>query len=158
MTHNFLSAGIEKSRELCPRPHVTIEKHRLASVVDGNTDCDYDAEYTFDVDPEWEFDRSRLVLGHTLGEGAFGKVVQATAHGGIGGSSGPTIVAIKMLRDCHTDSDVVDLVIFSFKFGIFECLLIFIDIVSEYDSSRKLVWFILLLKLLIRNLLYLSSS
>ena len=107
---NLVPADDEKCRQLCPRPHVTIEKHRLASVVGKpEAEIDFEAEYTYEVDPDWEFDRSRLVLGHTLGEGAFGKVVQATASG-IGGNPGTTIVAIKMLRDNHTDSDVVDLV------------------------------------------------
>jgi len=105
-----LPAGTEKCHQVCPRPQVTIEKQRLASSgARSEATVNFDVEYTFDVDPVWEFDRDQLVLGHILGEGAFGRVVQATANG-IGGNPGPTIVAIKMLRDGHTDSDVVDLV------------------------------------------------
>ena len=39
----------------------------------------------------------RLVLGKLLGEGAFGMVIKAEAVG-IGGKSGPTTVAVKMLK------------------------------------------------------------
>ena len=52
---------------------------------------------------------SQLVLGDVLGEGAFGRVVSATAHG-ICGQSGPTTVAIKMLKEACNDADVIDLV------------------------------------------------
>lgn len=48
-------------------------------------------------DPKWEFPRKNLVLGKTLGEGEFGKVVEATAFR-LKGKAGYTTVAVKMLK------------------------------------------------------------
>lgn len=39
----------------------------------------------------------RLVMGKTLGEGAFGVVIKADAHG-ISGKNGAVTVAVKMLK------------------------------------------------------------
>ncbi|XP_064465675.1 fibroblast growth factor receptor 2-like [Ornithodoros turicata] len=67
------------------------------------------SEYELPLDPLWEFPREKLVLGKPLGEGAFGQVVKAEAYG-LGGREGPTVVAVKMLKDGHTDSEMADLV------------------------------------------------
>ncbi|XP_058523276.1 mast/stem cell growth factor receptor Kit isoform X2 [Ochotona princeps] len=48
-------------------------------------------------DHKWEFPRSRLSFGKTLGAGAFGKVVEATAYGLIKSDAAMT-VAVKMLK------------------------------------------------------------
>ncbi|XP_045388997.1 mast/stem cell growth factor receptor Kit isoform X1 [Lemur catta] len=48
-------------------------------------------------DHKWEFPRNRLSFGKTLGAGAFGKVVEATAYGLIKSDSAMT-VAVKMLK------------------------------------------------------------
>jgi len=53
--------------------------------------------------------RSQLKLGPLLGEGAFGKVIQAEATG-IVGYPGTTTVAVKMLKEGHTDQDMIDFV------------------------------------------------
>lgn len=57
----------------------------------------------------WEFPRSQLELGKPLGEGAFGKVVLGKANNLIKNGQA-TIVAVKMLKEGHTDEDVKDLV------------------------------------------------
>ncbi|XP_043547949.1 vascular endothelial growth factor receptor 1 [Chiloscyllium plagiosum] len=55
-------------------------------------------------DNKWEFPRDRLKLGKTLGRGAFGKVVEASAFG-IHKSSTCKTVAIKMLKEGATASE-----------------------------------------------------
>nr|XP_034961545.1 macrophage colony-stimulating factor 1 receptor [Zootoca vivipara] len=65
--------------------------------------------YTF-IDPtqlpyneKWEFPRNNLQFGKTLGAGAFGKVVEATAFG-LGKEDSVLKVAVKMLKStAHTD-------------------------------------------------------
>ncbi|KAJ3614042.1 hypothetical protein NHX12_017619 [Muraenolepis orangiensis] len=48
-------------------------------------------------DPKWEFPRQKLRFGNTLGSGAFGKVVRATAYGLCSAETVMT-VAVKMLK------------------------------------------------------------
>ncbi|XP_077439612.1 mast/stem cell growth factor receptor kita isoform X1 [Vanacampus margaritifer] len=48
-------------------------------------------------DHQWEFPRNNLRFGKTLGSGAFGKVVEATAYG-ISEADSVTTVAVKMLK------------------------------------------------------------
>lgn len=89
-------------------PIVRIEKHR--TTMSGN-DPNMISEYEFPIDLNWEFPRSNLELGKPLGEGAFGKVVMADAHGLTkNGQTQITVVAVKMLKEGHTDEDVKDLV------------------------------------------------
>ncbi|XP_046386812.1 fibroblast growth factor receptor homolog 1-like isoform X2 [Ischnura elegans] len=67
------------------------------------------SEYELPLDSEWEFPRELLCLGKTLGEGAFGKVVHAEAQGIIR-QGVTTTVAVKMLKEGHTDAEMMDLV------------------------------------------------
>lgn len=48
-------------------------------------------------DHQWEFPRSNLQFGKTLGSGAFGKVVEATAYG-LSNADSVMTVAVKMLK------------------------------------------------------------
>ena len=67
-------------------------------------------EYHFPLDPAWEVSRDRLKLGSLLGQGAFGVVHQATLHGVSGKQTESTEVAVKMLKNGHSENDVRDLV------------------------------------------------
>ncbi|KAG1682674.1 Vascular endothelial growth factor receptor 1 [Nymphon striatum] len=49
-------------------------------------------------DKRWEFPKERLILGKTLGQGAFGRVVKAEAIG-LSGYESSTTVAVKMLKE-----------------------------------------------------------
>lgn len=89
-------------------PIVRIEKHRSALTGNSN-DPNMISEYEFPIDLNWEFPRCNLELGKALGEGAFGKVVMAHAHGLVKNGQATT-VAVKMLKEGHTDEDVKDLV------------------------------------------------
>uniref|UniRef100_A0A8C1PAC5 receptor protein-tyrosine kinase n=1 Tax=Cyprinus carpio TaxID=7962 RepID=A0A8C1PAC5_CYPCA len=55
-------------------------------------------------DLAWEMPRDSLVLGRTLGSGAFGRVVEATAYG-FGRSQSATKVAVKMLKSTARRSE-----------------------------------------------------
>ncbi|XP_058813312.1 fibroblast growth factor receptor homolog 1-like isoform X2 [Topomyia yanbarensis] len=95
--------------EAMQMPIVRIEKQRSTLVQSGNCDPTLISEYEFPIDLNWEFQRSKLALGKNLGEGAFGKVVMAEAQGLVKGQTS-TVVAVKMLKEGHTDADVKDLV------------------------------------------------
>ena len=93
-------------------PVVRIERQPSSSRLrlgSENTTLTTLSEYELPLDPDWEFPRDQLTIGKTLGEGAFGKVLQAEALGlkqpGIS-----TLVAVKMLKEGHTDTEMIDLV------------------------------------------------
>ena len=117
-------------------PEVRIEKIRRNSTADNCVKEYRDSlsDYQLEEDPDWEFPRDLLELGYSLGEGAFGKVVQGFAHctvikeetfamaGNVetvmtGGElvimpsvEKPAVVAVKMLQEEYTDDDMVHLV------------------------------------------------
>ncbi|CAG9809431.1 unnamed protein product [Chironomus riparius] len=97
--------GISETLQM---PIVRIEKHRTAMAGNSN-DPNMISEYEFPIDLNWEFPRGQLELSKNLGEGAFGKVVMAEAHG-LMKAGQITVVAVKMLKEGHTDEDVKDLV------------------------------------------------
>ncbi|XP_057182615.1 platelet-derived growth factor receptor beta [Triplophysa rosa] len=86
------------------KPRYEIRWKVIESVsVDGH-------EYIY-VDPihlpydlTWEMPRDSLLLGRTLGSGAFGRVVEATAYG-LGRSQSTTKVAVKMLKSTARKSE-----------------------------------------------------
>ncbi|XP_064545029.1 fibroblast growth factor receptor homolog 2 [Drosophila montana] len=100
-------------------PVIKIEKQRTTfsnTETGGSTDpAQGFNEYEFPLDSNWEIPRQQLSLGSILGEGAFGRVVMAEADGlprsppssnnGMG-----TIVAVKMVKEEHTDADMASLV------------------------------------------------
>lgn len=59
------------------------------------TSVPFSADFTKIEKKKSEF--FRLVMGKTLGEGAFGVVIKADAHG-ISGKNGAVTVAVKMLK------------------------------------------------------------
>ena len=75
-----------------------------------------ETDYVFEeADELWEFDRDLLTpTDETLGEGEFGRVFKATTSSKLPGSDNvdgvPTQVAVKTLKDGHTDEDMVDMV------------------------------------------------
>nr|Q8MY86.1 RecName: Full=Fibroblast growth factor receptor 1; Short=DjFgfr1; Short=FGFR-1; AltName: Full=DjPTK3; Flags: Precursor [Dugesia japonica]BAB92085.1 DjFGFR1 [Dugesia japonica] len=66
--------------------------------------------YEFPCDAKWEFPREKLkITNKKLGEGAFGMVYEGIAND-IGNRSNPIKVAVKMMRDDFSDSNVHDFV------------------------------------------------
>lgn len=67
------------------------------------------SEYEIPPDPLWEFPRENLKFLEPLGQGAFGKVVKAEAKG-IEKNGSTNTVAVKMLKEGHTDQEMADLI------------------------------------------------
>ena len=63
-------------------PDVRIKKVRIkkSDWKDMEECSDGLSEYEFQEDSDWEFPRELLELGHNLGEGAFGRVIQGWAY------------------------------------------------------------------------------
>ena len=59
------------------------------------------------IDDETELDRESLVMGETLGEGAFGVVVKAEALG-LSHKTEKQFVAVKMLKGMYIRVDCVE--------------------------------------------------
>lgn len=95
-------------------PLIKIEKQRTTITNNSylNTTPDFN-EYEFPLDSKWEIERSSVSLGPTLGEGAFGRVVMAQVNSlppACGIYVLPSTVAVKMVKEEHTDADVTSLV------------------------------------------------
>ncbi|KAL0269848.1 UNVERIFIED_CONTAM: hypothetical protein PYX00_007446 [Menopon gallinae] len=96
-------------------PRVKIETQKLQNCKVGNGSIigispgELISQYELPLDAPWEFPRHQLILGEELGSGAFGKVMKAKAEGII--NPGVTsVVAVKMLKEGHTDAEMTDLV------------------------------------------------
>lgn len=62
----------------------------------------------FDFDAKWEFDRNKLILDTTLGEGEFGKVMKAYASD-LNGSDSITTVAVKTVKTTNNSVELLAL-------------------------------------------------
>ncbi|KDR22672.1 Basic fibroblast growth factor receptor 1, partial [Zootermopsis nevadensis] len=104
-------ASAQNTQEPLLMPIVKIEKQKSHSQM-GTTSSGSDlmiSEYELPLDTEWEIRRDMLTLGKSLGEGAFGRVVKAEGQNIVKQGVG-TIVAVKMLKEGHTDTEMMDLV------------------------------------------------
>ncbi|XP_063608030.1 fibroblast growth factor receptor 3-like isoform X2 [Penaeus indicus] len=87
----------------------TIKIERCQSNSHNGSENTRISEYELPLDILWELPRSKLIMGESLGEGAFGKVVKAEVQG-INRPDLTTTVAVKMLKEGHTDAELMDLV------------------------------------------------
>lgn len=62
----------------------------------------------FDFDAKWEFDRNKLILDTTLGEGEFGKVMKAYASD-LNGNDSVTTVAVKTVKTKNNSVELLAL-------------------------------------------------
>lgn len=95
--------------DILSMPVVKIEKQRT-TITSRNSDAIPFNEYEFPLDSNWEIDRTKLNLGDILGEGEFGRVVKATTTDFIKANNKCNIVAVKMVKEGHTDADMASLV------------------------------------------------
>lgn len=109
-TKKVIIEKINNSRENVSEPLlmpvVKIEKQKLQA---NNAEDGMVSEYELPMDSDWEINRNCLILGKNLGEGAFGRVVKAEATNIIKPGN-RSVVAVKMLKEGHTDNEMMDLV------------------------------------------------
>ncbi|CAH1996824.1 unnamed protein product [Acanthoscelides obtectus] len=101
-----ITSASENVSEPLLMPVVKIEKQKSNAYASGEGMI---SEYELPMDSDWEIPRNMLVLGKNLGEGAFGKVVKAEAMNLLKPGQTST-VAVKMLKEGHTDNEMMDLV------------------------------------------------
>ncbi|XP_074865445.1 platelet-derived growth factor receptor beta isoform X2 [Carettochelys insculpta] len=86
------------------KPRYEIRWKVIESVSSDGHEYIYVDPMQLPYDCSWEFSRDKLVLGRTLGSGAFGRVVEATAHG-LSHSQSMMRVAVKMLKSTARSSE-----------------------------------------------------
>uniref|UniRef100_A0A8C8STV8 Platelet-derived growth factor receptor beta n=1 Tax=Pelusios castaneus TaxID=367368 RepID=A0A8C8STV8_9SAUR len=90
---------------LCKKkPRYEIRWKVIESVSSDGHEYIYVDPMQLPYDCSWELSRDKLVLGRTLGSGAFGRVVEATAHG-LSHSQSTMRVAVKMLKSTARSSE-----------------------------------------------------
>ncbi|XP_069754056.1 vascular endothelial growth factor receptor 3 isoform X2 [Narcine bancroftii] len=100
----LIFCNVKRVRFLGTNP-VDIKTGYLSIIMDPDEiPLDEQNEYLPYDSSKWEFPRDRLRLGKTLGHGAFGKVVEASAFG-LDKSSSCRTVAVKMLKDGATANE-----------------------------------------------------
>uniref|UniRef100_A0A665TS58 receptor protein-tyrosine kinase n=1 Tax=Echeneis naucrates TaxID=173247 RepID=A0A665TS58_ECHNA len=88
----------------CQKPRYEIRWKVIESVSQDGHEYIYVDPIHLPYDLAWEMPRDNLVLGRTLGSGAFGRVVEATAYG-LTHSQSSTKVAVKMLKSTARRSE-----------------------------------------------------
>lgn len=86
------------------KPRYEIRWKVIESVSSDGHEYIYVDPMQLPYDSTWELPRTQLVLGRTLGSGAFGQVVEATAHG-LSHSQATMKVAVKMLKSTARSSE-----------------------------------------------------
>ncbi|XP_006893811.1 PREDICTED: platelet-derived growth factor receptor beta [Elephantulus edwardii] len=86
------------------KPRYEIRWKVIESVSSDGHEYIYVDPMQLPYDSTWELPRDQLVLGRTLGSGAFGQVVEATAHG-LSHSQATMKVAVKMLKSTARSSE-----------------------------------------------------
>lgn len=81
------------------------------NILDESVKENYEKTYQkFDFDAKWEFDRNKLILDSTLGEGEFGKVVKGYATDLSGsGKETVTTVAVKTIKTKNNSVELLSL-------------------------------------------------
>ncbi|XP_038628191.1 platelet-derived growth factor receptor beta [Tachyglossus aculeatus] len=86
------------------KPRYEIRWKVIESVSSDGHEYIYVDPMQLPYDSTWELPRHQLILGRTLGSGAFGRVVEATAHG-LTHSQSTMKVAVKMLKSTARSSE-----------------------------------------------------
>uniref|UniRef100_A0ACB8EIY1 Uncharacterized protein n=1 Tax=Sphaerodactylus townsendi TaxID=933632 RepID=A0ACB8EIY1_9SAUR len=86
------------------KPRYEIRWKVIESVSSDGHEYIYVDPMQLPYDSSWELPRDKLVLGRTLGSGAFGRVVEAIAHG-MSNTQSMMRVAVKMLKSTARSSE-----------------------------------------------------